>query len=364
MRDIASERGYNNPEYMDLVKQAKEMDLFKNLDADSIVDLETINDRLKELHNGLNLLDNLVLDSFDKQKVLLEGIDEQYKNIRNDIDDYNEKIKTVDEAIKTMNEDGLLSYDELNELLNIDSDLEYEKIGDQYKVTIEALEELREESYETRKSYIEDVKARIEADKSAAEQEREEIKNLGIGGGVAPQLAELGQEYNDLTEQVEAYTEALQKLDGLNQELTVTESKENNEDKEFSEKLQNEIDYYKTIFDAVKIVREKYNDTLDKEKDGLEEIKDQMKESNDERQRELDLIEARNNLENAKKRKVWVYSEGRGFQQVQNQSAVKEAEEKYRDAITDTQEAEIDKKIKEIEDKQKQLEESTKETLI
>lgn len=55
---------------------------------------------------------------------------------------------------------------------------------------------------------------------------------------------------------------------------------------------------------------------------------------------------------------MWVYSEGEGFKQTADQKAVKEAEEKYHDVITDIQEAEIDKKIAELD---KKIEENEKQ---
>lgn len=55
-----------------------------------------------------------------------------------------------------------------------------------------------------------------------------------------------------------------------------------------------------------------------------------------------------------------MYTEGEGFKQVRDEKAVKEAEEKYRDAVTAVQEAEIDKEIKLREDQKEALEENTK----
>lgn len=91
----------------------------------------------------------------------------------------------------------------------------------------------------------------------------------------------------------------------------------------------------------------------------LEKVKDSLKEANDERQREIDLKEAAKNLENAKKRKVWVYSDANGFQQVQDEGAVKEAAEDYRDALTDIQIAEIDEEIALREEQKEALDKNT-----
>ena len=74
------------------------------------------------------------------------------------------------------------------------------------------------------------------------------------------------------------------------------------------------------MLEAVEIVTDRVIDNLEKEKDAL-------KEKNDEQQRELDLLEAKNNLEKAKKQKVFVYKEGQGLVQVQDEAAVKEAKQ-------------------------------------
>ncbi len=156
--------------------------------------------------------------------------------------------------------------------------------------------------------------------------------------------------------QLDYLYDLLKKLDGLEQDITYNAEA----DKSLSDKLQNEIDYYKNILEAVQIVRDKYSEAIDKEIDALQDSKDALKDANDERQREIDLRETAIDLENAKKRKAYVYTEGDGFKQVRDEKAVKEAEEKYRDAVTAVQEAEIDKEIKLREDQKEALEENTK----
>ena len=149
--------------------------------------------------------------------------------------------------------------------------------------------------------------------------------------------------------------DTINKLEGLKGGITSEAQKED----DLSDKLQNQIDYYKTILSAVEAVQNKYSEAIDREIDALTDSKSALRDANDERQRELDLIDARNNLENAKKRKVWVYSEGEGFKQVVDEKAVKEAEEDYRNVVVDIQEAEIDKKIDFLTDQKEQIEENT-----
>lgn len=267
--------------------------------------------------------------------------------MESEISDFNKQIKTVDSAIEKLNEGSLLDYEELNELLAIDNTLQYSGSEKGYSVTVEALEEVRKKSYETRNSRIKDIIAIIEAEKTAAEASREEYQKTLADMSKTHLWEDAYKNFLAANAQIEYSCELINRLNGLMQDITYDDK--NNA----SNELQNRIDYYKNIISAIEAVQDKYTKAIDNEIDALQESKDALKENNDERQRELDLIEARNNLENAKKRKVMVYSEGKGFQQVSDRKAVKEAEEKYRDAITDIQEAEIDKQI-EIREKQKE----------
>lgn len=70
------------------------------------------------------------------------------------------------------------------------------------------------------------------------------------------------------------------------------------------------------------------NKLLDKQIDNLQSIKDQLGDINKQRQKELDLIKARNALENAKKEKKLVYRAGIGFVAQADTSAIQEAQDK------------------------------------
>lgn len=358
---------YDDPllqaEYENALKKAR--GLYGALDISSDDEIDKAFDDLSEELNGLLFLLDLVDSAFDKHSIALDGLKERYDEVKSEISDFNKQIQTVDNAIKTLSEGSLLSYDELNELLDIDADLKYDIIGDQYSISIESLEELRKKSYETRNARIEDIKAVVKAEISAGETEKaeyqkkiEEINKMGVTSTALEALAEIVKGLDGINNELDYLYDLLKRLDGLEQDITVDDT--NNS---FSNELQNQIDYYKTILDAVSAVKDRYTEVLDNEIDALEDSKDALKDANDERQRELDLIEARNNLENAKKRKVYVYTEGEGFKQVQDKAAVKEAEEKYRDVITDIQIAEIDKAIEEREKQKEALEQSVKDLL-
>lgn len=70
------------------------------------------------------------------------------------------------------------------------------------------------------------------------------------------------------------------------------------------------------------------NKLLDKQIDNLQSIKDQLGDINKQRQKELDLIKARDALENAQKEKKLVYRAGIGFVAQADTSAIQEAQDK------------------------------------
>ena len=283
---------------------------------------------LDKAYDGLITTLNLINDTYSQQELELEGIEEAYNNAKSSIEEYNKQISTVDSAIKKLKNSELLTYDEMVALVEISPELQnsFKKQANGYDIAIWKLEQLRETSYFTRGSLIADMKA-------AAEYEIRVLQ---------------GQNTESAIKRIKALEDYIARLTALNKEITYGD-----EDNDLSKELQNQVDYWKNILSAVEAVQDKYTEAIDAEIDALEESKDALKENNDERQRELDLIEARNNLENAKKRKVWVYSDDGGFRQTTDQKAVREAEEDYRDAITDIQIAEIDKQI-DIREKQKE----------
>lgn len=343
------EASYSDPlldaEYEKAMEEARKIYGVLDIKSDDEID-EAFNDLSDELTGYLFLL-NLVDEAFDKHENALEGLKERYEDVESEISDFNKQIKTVDSAIEKLNEGSLLDYEELNELLAIDNTLQYKGSEKGYSVAVETLEEVRKKSYETRNSRIKDIIAIVEAEKTAAEASREEYQKTLADMSKTHLWEEAYKNFLAANAQIEYSCELINRLNGLMQDITY-DDKEN-----LSNELQNRIDYYETILSAIEAVQDKYTEAIDNEIDALQESKDALKENNDERQRELDLIEARNNLENAKKRKVMVYSEDSGFKQVADQKAIKEAEEKYRDVITDIQEAEIDKQI-DIREKQKE----------
>ena len=334
--------------------------------ASQCQNIENSIEDLKESEESLILLNDLVSESFNESKLSIEGLNEAYDNFKNEISGYNSNIQTIDNALKKLKESSLLTYDEMNSLVDISPELQdsFEEQENGYNIAIDALEELREQSCKTRNDYIDDTIAKTEAEIEAAEKSKEtylaiinEFRNRGATSYLANSeyIESLEGDIKDTDQLLQNLYDTINKLEGLKGGITSEAQKED----DLSDKLQNQIDYYKTILSAVEAVQNKYSEAIDREIDALTDSKSALRDANDERQRELDLIDARNNLENAKKRKVWVYSEGEGFKQVVDEKAVKEAEEDYRNVVVDIQEAEIDKKIDFLTDQKEQIEENT-----
>lgn len=288
---------------------------------------------------------------------------DNYDDAKSKISDYNKDIQALDKAIQSLNEGTLLSYDEMVEIVEIAPELQdfFTEMQDGYTISADKIEEWRKKSFEARNEYIQGLIEQAKMELQAAEDAKkaaEVILNIQNKFGTAAEQFVAQIELEASEKRIKDILDIIEKYEALMGDI---KSPDNGDS--LSDELQNRIDYYKTILDAVSAVKDRYTEILDNEIDALEESKDALKDANDERQRELDLIEARNNLENAKKRKVYVYTEGEGFKQVQDKAAVKEAEEKYRDVITDIQIAEIDKAIAEKEKQKEALEQSVKDLL-
>lgn len=106
---------------------------------------------------------------------------------------------------------------------------------------------------------------------------------------------------------------------------------------EWTDQLTNEwativSQYSSTLSEYVEEYRDKVieyeNKLLDKQIENLQSIKDQLGSINEQRKKELNLIKARDALENAKKEKKLVYRAGIGFVAQADTSAIQEAQDK------------------------------------
>lgn len=286
----------------------------------------------------------------------VKRIQDSVEAVKKEVDSYNDSISTLDKAIDSINEGNSLSYDEMTGLVNLYPQLQDKvvKTADGYTIEISALEGVRTKSYQTRNDYIDDQKAIVQAAIEGAKERIEAYKHEvnAINSQFAYEAAlqsGLLAAYNSEISQLEGLENLLDVLDSLKNDVIDSDNSSSSSNKT-SDLIQQQIDYYNNLIKAIEAVADKQIDRLNDEKEAL-------REKNDEQQRELDLLEAKNNLEKAKKQKVFVYKEGQGLVQVQDKKAVADAQKEYDDVQKEIKEAEIDKQIDAFEDYKKQFSE-------
>ncbi len=221
----------------------------------------------------------------------LEGITNQYETARDKIDDYNSHVETIDKAISSLNENNALTYDEMAALVEISPALKsaFTEQGNGYYIAIDSLELLKEQSYTTRNSYIDDLIAMAEAEITSAEATK---KALGDKINSWDSYISYTAEIAEVSAEISGWQDLIDKLTALRGKVYETDSNSSSGEDTISDKLQQEIDYYEKIIQGIEAVADKRIEAIDKEIEAINEQKDALKEQNDERQRELDLIEA------------------------------------------------------------------------
>ena len=383
--EYQSELDIQNARLQELTKEYDELVSYVPNGAESPSAASERNYRIKQLQTEIDetekhisdIQKNINLASF-YEKVLdysdADRIRDSYDEVVKKIDEYNDGISSLNKAIDTINEGNSLSYDEMTQLIELYPELEGKVIetANGYTIEVNALEDVRTQSYKTRNDYIDDRTAEVAALREDVKQQIEEYKRLAIarivsenshGNYIATtdELLENDPEYQALLLKLELYDEYFNKVVGYKRTVTGNDNS-GSSDKSVSNSLQNQIDYYEMLLEAIEIVTDKVIDGLEKEKDAIDQKidalndeKDALQEKNDEQQRELDLIEAKNNLDKAKKQKVFVYKEGQGLVQVQDEKAVSDAQKEYDDIQNEIKEAEIDKKIKVLEKQDEEI---------
>lgn len=104
---------------------------------------------------------------------------------------------------------------------------------------------------------------------------------------------------------------------------------------EYQTLVQSIIDYQSTM--------------IDQEIEGLQSVQDALEATNNTRQKELDLIKAKDALENAKNEKKLVYRAGVGFTYESDQTAVQEAQQNLEDLETDKKSEDLQYQIDQLE---------------
>lgn len=325
--------------------------------------IKNVEDVINNSEQGINLTDFYSkLFNFTDSDVIMGAFDD----VIDKIDEYNDNITSLNNSIDTLNEGNSLSYDEMTGLVNLYPQLQDKvvKTTNGYAIEKSALEDVRIQSYKTRNDYIDNqiaqTKAAIEQTKARMETYTHEIALISSASAYKAALESglLEQYWND-ERTIKSMEELIKLFESYKSEVLDPDNDDSSKDK-ISDKLQNQIDYYKMLLEAIGIVSDKVVEGLEKEKDAIDQKidalndeKDALQEKNDEQQRELDLIEAKNNLDKAKKQKVFVYKEGQGLVQVQDEKAVADAQKEYDDIQREIEIANIDKQI-DVYDKQKE----------
>lgn len=303
------------------------------------------------IDKNATLLD-ILNNPLDEHAITMSQIASSYDKAKSSVDGYNKNIQTIDKAIQSMNNKTALSYDEMLALVDISPQLvdSIQERTDGYYIEISALDDLKEASYKTRESFIQD---RIAETKKQIETTNELITSSRI----IVNLARINSiyDYANYLQSKETLKNAPKELaeleDTLDKYEALLKGLYNNGSGSGSKKtdpLQNELDYYNNIIKAIEAVTNKKIEAVDKEIEALNAQKDALEDSNDERQRELDLIEARNNLDKAKKRTVFVFDKDKGFVETADKKAIDEAQQKYDEVLNKAETAKIDKQIEEL----------------
>lgn len=355
--------------YVQRAEKLKHINGKADLDELNALDKQ-IEERKKALQGAQ---DDLNVASFQESLLNYSDADrirDSFDEVTKQVDSYNDSISTLKKAQETLNEGNSLSYDDMTKLIMLYPQLKNSVIetSDGYTFEQSALESVSKQAYQTRDDYID---SQIDMTKSAIEQAKLRMEEYAheislISSAYAYKHAvETGlfKDYASVKDSITAMEELINILNGYkNNVKEPNSSSSKSADKSISDALQNQIDYYTTLLDAIEAVTDKQIDALEKEKnaidskiDALNDEKDALKGKNDEQQRELDLIEAQNNLEKAKKQKVFVYKEGEGLVQIQDEKAVKDAQKELDDVKREIKETDIDKQIEVYEKQQEAI---------
>lgn len=376
---IATEKANWQKEYDSAVADLERLQEERNKKTNNITgqyayqELNDLDKQIEDVYNKINeAQDNLIITSFEEALLNYSDYDrirDAFEIVENEIDNYNSDISDLNNAIDSLNEGNSLSYDDMTKLVGIYPQLQDKvtETNNGYQISVDALEDVRKQSYTTRNDYIDDRIAETEALKDEVAKQIEEYRKLAIANMISAnthgnyfstldEYLASDENYQKILEQLQAYDDVISKLQGYKRTVIDNGDKSGSKTNSTTDILQQQIDYYKMLLEAIEIVTDKVIEGIEKEKeaidskiDKLNDEKDALKDKNDEQQRELDLIEAKNNLDKAKKQKVFVYEKGQGLVQIQDKKAVADAQKEYDDIQNEIKQAEIDKQIDALE---------------
>lgn len=307
----------------------------KNIDdVDRLYDLtQKYKDKLINLANGDEDLIDYVNTFFETLPAKLTTGTFDISEWTDDIDEVQNKAKSLKDTLTSL-QDGSISDSDLVELFKSYPDLA-KFSGNTEKLTEEVKKLIRQNP----KELINRLKELSNSLPNGNDKANVEglISSLEKLGEVASSISDVKLSVDDIEKIYEETFDDL--IDKAEDEKDVLEEQKNILTEQKTQ-LDNIISQYETVANTV----ESY---IDEQKSAIEdrynaEI-DAIKAVNEEKQDTIDLQEKLNNLENAKKKKVNVYSEASGWHLETNTEEVNKAQQEYEQASADKRVSDLEK---------------------
>lgn len=307
----------------------------KNIDdVDRLYDLtQQYKDKLIDLANGDEDLISYVNTFFESLPAKLTTGTFDISEWTDDIDEVQNKAKSLKDTLTSL-QDGSISDSDLVELFKSYPDLA-KFLGNTEKLTEEVKKLIRQNP----KELINRLKELSNSLPNGNDKANVEglISSLEKLGEIASSISEVKLSVDDIEKIYEETFDDL--IDKAEDEKDVLEEQKNILTEQKTQ-LDNIISQYETVANTV----ESY---IDEQKSAIEdrynaEI-DAIKAVNEEKQDTIDLQEKLNNLENAKKKKVNVYSEASGWHLETNTEEVNKAQQEYEQASADKRVSDLEK---------------------
>ena len=307
----------------------------KNIDdVDRLYDLtQKYKDKLINLANGDEDLISYVNTFFETLPAKLTTGTFDISEWTDDIDEVQNKAKSLKDTLTSL-QDGSISDSDLVELFKSYPDLA-KFSGNTEKLTEEVKKLIRQNPQEL----INRLKELSDTLPNGNDKANVDglISSLEKLGEVASSISEVKLSVDDIEKIYEETFDDL--IDKAEDEKDVLEEQKNVLEEQKSQ-LDDIISQYETVANTV----ESY---IDEQKSAIEdrynaEI-DAIKAVNEEKQDTIDLQEKLNNLENAKKKKVNVYSEASGWHLETNTEEVNKAQQEYEQASADKRVSDLEK---------------------
>ena len=307
----------------------------KNIDdVDRLYDLtQQYKDKLIDLANGDEDLISYVNTFFESLPAKLTTGTFDISEWTDDIDEVQNKAKSLKDTLTSL-QDGSISDSDLVELFKSYPDLA-KFSGNTEKLTEEVKKLIRQNPKELT-DRLKELSNSLPNGNDKANVEGL-ISSLEKLGEVASSISEVKLSVDDIEKIYEETCDDL--IDKAEDEKDVLEEQKNILTEQKTQ-LDNIISQYETVANTV----ESY---IDEQKSAIEdrynaEI-DAIKAVNEEKQDTIDLQEKLNNLENAKKKKVNVYSEASGWHLETNTEEVNKAQQEYEQASADKRVSDLEK---------------------